>query len=512
MLTAWFALTWFLMSGANSMRPTALQRTYCLFWMYIVSFVALAGVTVLENNFGISGGYFVIIYFGGIFCALLISYLELFTLPRKHIYAEKVASGDSWESETQQGGASIISSRPLTQDGDHPSRRPSRDALRQSEDDDANERTSLLRGDRQGTFSGGYGGTRGQNTDEDSTDEDETLHPSMPPPYPKEQSWSGYLPRWTWLFQLLILTVVPLILAGQVALLMTSSLYQTASDGSAVLTVYLFIAVLSTLLIAPITPFIHRFTYPLPTLLFLICVATTIYNLTAFPFSAESKLKVYFLQQVDLDTGINTVSLTGLMPFVKDIIKALPSAAGQDLACKSPDYTARAGLTKCEWHGIPPNVMDLPADIPPESGYKKWLNYKVSLVKNATNPNTARFTIHANNTRACRILFDRSVSDINVTGFTTDSRFPRVHKGKGSTSLRLWRREWEDKPWEVFVSWEDEEGKGRGLDGKVVCLWSDANRESTIPAFSEARAFMPVWSIPTKLSDGLVEGFKVFKV
>jgi len=95
-----------------------------------------------------------------------------------------------------------------------------------------------------------------------------------------------------------------------------------------------------------------------------------------------------------------------------------------------------------------------------------------------------------------------------------------VHKGKSSMTLRLWRREWENKPWEVFVRWDNattsdkggRKGGGGGLDGKVVCLWSDANDPKTIPAFEEVRMFMPVWSIATKLSEGLVEGSKVFQV
>jgi hypothetical protein len=505
MLAAWFAITWFLLKGADEVRPSALQRAYTLFWMYIGAFIVLAGVTILENNFGIGSGYFMVIYFGGVFVALLISYFELFALPKKVVFAEKMLGGEGWD-----GGASVASSRPLTRDDRSSSRRQSVDALRQSEDDDTNERTSLLRGDRHATFSGGYGGTRGHAMDEGATtDDDEYLHPSMPLPYPKEQAWSGYLPSWTWLLQLLLLTIVPLILIGQVGLLITSSLYQTASDGSSVLTVYLFIAVISMLFIAPTSPFIHRIHWQLPTIIFLICIATAIYNLIAFPFSEHSRLKVYFLQQVDLDTGINHVSLTGLMPFAKSIAEAVPSSAGQNINCSSPDYSARSGLTKCSWQGIPPNPMNLPSAVPPEKYYRTWVSFNATRLKNATNPNTAHFTIEAKNTRACRILFDTPITDVNVTGFGTDPRFPRVHKSKGSESLRLWRRQWDQAPWEVFVTWD---GKGKGLDGKVVCLWSDANDPKSIPAFEEVRMFMPIWSIATKLSDGLVEASKAFKV
>lgn len=338
--------------------------------------------------------------------------------------------------------------------------------------------------------------------------EEEVLAPiTLHEPYGEEQGWSGQLPRWTWLLQFLLLSVVPIILVGQVALLMTSALGQTSSDGSPVSTPYLLFAVLSLLLLAPMTPFLHRFHFPIPTLLFLICIGTMIYNLVAFPFSSNSRLKVYFVQEVDLDSGINEVGLTGLMPYVKDVISAIPSAAGQKPNCSSPGYSARAGLTKCRWHGIPPDVRNghgLPPTISPDRGYKSWLDYNVSLT--APNATSATFYINGKNTRACRLQFDRNITDFNVTGFGTDPRFPRVQK-KGCTSIRLWSREW-DSQWKVHVKWE---GSG-GLDGKVVCLWSDANDPITIPAFTEVMRYMPVWSMATKLSDGLVEGSKVFKV
>jgi len=334
-------------------------------------------------------------------------------------------------------------------------------------------------------------------------------HATLAQPYRDEQAWSGRLPQWTWLLQFLLLAPIPVTIVGQVALLMTSALYQTASDGSPVLTVYLFVAVLSVLLLVPLGPFLHRFHYPIPTILFLICVGTVIYNLVAFPFSPNSRLKVYFIQQVDLDTGINEVSLTGLMPYVRNIIESIPSSAGKTINCNSPDYAARSGLTKCRWKGIPPNAVaedGLPGNVPPEIDYRSWVSFNVTRAVNSSQQ--ARFKISGKNTRACRLLFDRPIEDFNVTGYATDPRFPRVAK-HGCRSIRLWSRQW-DPSWEVNVAWDNE--GGRGLDGKVVCLWSDANNPTTIPAFTEVQRFMPVWSIATKLSDGLVEGSKTFKV
>jgi hypothetical protein len=311
------------------------------------------------------------------------------------------------------------------------------------------------------------------------------------------------------------------ILVGEIALLATSSLHQTTADGSPALPIYLFYAILTLLLLLPITPFIHRFGYPIPLILFLVFCGTLIYNSVAFPFSENARLKVYFVQRVDLDSGINQVSLTGLMPYVRDIASSIPSAAGQELDCGDPDYAARLGLTRCGWSGIPPNVL-IDVDgldgegkgkvpLPPEKTYNEWVTYDVKRLNSTTKGvNEAVITLSGKNTRACRLLFERNIADFNVTGFASDPRFPRVGS-KGCKEIRLWNREWSGS-WEVNLKWESNEEQGDGLDGKVVCLWSDANLAGTIPAWDEVMRFMPKWSVATKLSDGLVEGSKRFKV
>jgi hypothetical protein len=524
MLTAWFALTWFFLRSADATRPSALQRMYSLLWIYSLFYVVLAIDTVAENNYQLAGGYFLVIYFAAIFTALLVSYLELFALPKKTVYAQQMFGYDTQSSVGH-------SSRPLTASHDDHDERPL--LARENDEDDATERTSLLRGDRQTTYGRGYG-SRGRSADEGTITDDGThVDSDLPPPYPGEQRWSGSLPSWTWILQFLLIAPVPIILVGQIALLMSTALHQTAADGNSVITFYLFTAVLSVLLLLPLGPFIHRFHILVPLLLFLICIATLIYNLVAFPFSENSRLKVYFIQRVDLDSGINEVSLTGLQPYVRQIVSTLPSSAGQNIDCANPDYTARSGLSKCSWQGTPPNVLNgagAPNGVPPEKTYATWLSYNVTRVKNATNE--AVFNVRGRNTRACRLLFDRPISDFNVTGYTSDSRFSRIGPN-GCKEVRLWRRGW-GEGWQVRVRWDSDSdkggdgngeedsvdakkrgkngGEGTGLDGRVVCLWSDANDPSTIPAFTEVLNYMPTWSMATKLSDGLVEGYKRFSV
>jgi hypothetical protein len=503
-LSAWFSITWFLLRGADAMRPTALSRTYAILWIYVLAYVILVLDTIAEHNFSLSGGYFLVIYFAAAFSALLISYLEFFALPKKTAYAEIIAATFT----------PTDASRPLTAD-DQPAE--------EDAEPESTERTSLLRGDRQTSFSRSYG-IRRRSLDESTTavDDDTQLDTNLPKPYLREQLWSGKLPSWTWLLQFLLLAPWPVILTGEVALLMTSSLHQTPADGNPVLPIYVFMAILTLLLLLPVSPFVHRFAYPVPLILFLVFCGTLIYSLVAFPFSEGAKLKVYFVQRVDLDSGLNEVSLTGLRPHVRDIAASIPSAAGQNLHCGVPDYAARSGLTKCAWSGVPPNVVPVGlmgetetvkrTPVPPEKTYKKWVKYNVTRVKNSTSKmNEAVFRLSGKNTRACRLLFDRYITDFNVTGFGSDPRFPRVGS-KGCKEIRLWNRQWGGE-WEVNVQWEKgNEEQGDGLDGKIVCLWSDANEVGTIPAWDEVLRFMPRWSVATKLSDGLVEGSKSFKV
>ena len=62
------------------------------------------------------------------------------------------------------------------------------------------------------------------------------------------------------------------------------------------------------------------------------------------------------------------------------------------------------------------------------------------------------------------------------------------------------------------VKWQPQPENGHGLDGRVVCLWSDDNETGVIPALDEIRHFAPNWVAITKYGDGLVEGSKAFLV
>lgn len=505
MLSAWLFVAWFLSRAADFVRPTAFQRTYAHFWMFAGGWLVLVAVAVLEDRFKIAGGYFMVFYFAAIFISTLIAFLELFGLPRKLNYADAVEDhGERTQASPRSN--SMSSGRLLAPPADE--QLPESVEGDGDPQDEATEATSLLRNDRQTTFAH-Y--TSPHQAVDDEAVEDDLSEQKQNRVFGDEQPWSWSLPTWTWLLQFLLVAPIVIILSGQIGLLLTSAMYQTLSDGNSVLTVYMTIAIFAILVLAPLGPFLHRYTFHIPTFLLLVFAGTLAYNLVAFPFSPTNRLKLYFIQTVDLDTGINEVSLTGIGdPYLMETINNLPSSAGRQINCASSS-TGKAGLAKCAWEGLPPRVVPhTHPEVPPRYGYSEWLSFNVS--RNASK-NEASFHLSGRNTRACKIIFNNPISDFTVDGAGEDGRLKRVSE-EGSKEIRLWSRTWE-KPWDVKVRWQVSEGKQageEGLDGRVVCLWSDENETGLIPALDEMRRFAPEWVAITKGDAGLVEGSKAFLV
>ncbi|KAL8831545.1 MAG: hypothetical protein Q9170_005245 [Blastenia crenularia] len=519
MLSAWFFVIWFLSCSIDYLRPSALSRVYSLMWLFSIGWIILIAVTVIERREKIAGGYFLVFYFIAVFLALFIALLEAFGLSRKSKYAEEVSPSNAGITPSHRS-QSISSGQRLMQPSEEQSQQPEDDEPQNVDEEEATERTSLLRNDRHTTFAHYH------HEDATAAGEQAPEESKERKVYLGEQAWSWSLPTWLWLLEFLLISVIPIILTGEIALFLTSSIHQTLADGSSILLPYIAVALFTVLILIPVSPFIHRYTYHIPIFLFLIFIGTLIYNLLAFPFSANNRLKVYFDQRVDLDTGINTVSLTGIKdgPYLQDVIASLPSTAGQEITCI--DSEIRLGLKTCSWQGLAPEVvpsLPLPLGIPPQFGYRNWLSFNVTY-GNYTR-NEARITLSGKNTRACKILFDTPISDFSVEGAGSDKRFEKVSK-EGSKEIRLWSRTWE-KPWHVKVRWKGEDGnspslapnllrhqqkRASGLNGKVVCLWSDANEPGVIPALDEVWMYAPTWATVSKNSDGLVEGSKRFMV
>lgn len=506
MLSAWLFVVWFLSRAADFVRPTALHRAYSLLWMFMGGWVLLVFVTVSEDRFHLAAGYFMVFYYAAIAVATTITFIELFRLPKRLDYADEYEAQLQGHEETVSARRGSMSSRRLLASGtDSTDGQTEENGEEETgQEEEPTESTSLIRGKRASTFAN-Y--TSAAVTGGSDQSEELLEDPKRDRVYGDEQPWSYSLPCWTWLLQFMILAPIAIVFVGQIALLFVSATYQTLSDGSSALTVYIFFAVFSILILAPLGPFMHRYTYHIP--MFLLCVfaGTLIYNLLAFPFSDNNRLKLYFVQRVDLDTGLNKASLAGAThSYLEEVIHSLPSAAGQAIDCSQ--NSTRPDLIECSWTGLPPRTV--PAthpQVPPNYGYTEWLSFNVS-----RKDNEAHFHLVGTNTRACKIRFNRPISDLRIDGAADDRLFKRVSE-EGAREVRLWKRTW-NEPWDVHVRWETggPEWDGKGLDGRVVCLWNDESKTGVIPALDEIRRYAPDWVGITKMGDGLVEGSKSFLV
>lgn len=528
MVTLKFSVFWFIMRGADFARPSALTRGYAYMWMFVLGWILLVVATVGEDRYDISAGYLVVFYEIAIFFALIISLLEQFLLPTKAAYAE---SAHAVHTNVAANSALPDSDQQIAPAPEESSRAPNGDGPNEPA---PTEGTPLLSGDgaddqdhdepRLTTFANyARRSLGGQSSIEPPQGQVDGQSPPFQShfrrlssmfidaenrPYGNEQAWSGKLPRWTWLIQFMVIAPFMIIILGQAALLAVTAINQTGPDGSSLILPFMVVGAFTIFILLPITPTIHRFTHHIPVFLFLVFIGTLIYNLVAFPFSSSNRYKAYFQQTVDLDTGSNEVVFAGLEEFIRPIIDSIPSAAGQHIDCK---YRSTGRRVKyCSYVGIPPVVVPLDVKVPPETQYKDWLSYNVS---RESRTNTAMFTILGKNTKACSIRFDRPVKSVSVHGAGHDDRFEAVPEG-GSKEVKLWHRNW-DEEWKVDVEWPVSEGKGlgdEGMEGRVVCLWSDWNTQGAIPALDEAKRFAPTWVGISKLSDGLVEGSKAFNI
>ncbi|KAK2882570.1 hypothetical protein FQN49_000218 [Arthroderma sp. PD_2] len=486
MLATCVFFAWFTSCVADFARPSALHRAYAFSWIFDIMWILLVVSTVYQKQHGIASSYFIVFYFAAISVATWISYMELFALPTAQEYAHQ-------QSHIQGQAPSPSDGQLLAPSADElPS---NRGATGQDfdpediEDEEPTESTSLLRGQQRTTFAN-YASARGSVDSNITGGANGSTHPGE---HKLEQRWSVNLKSSAWVLQLLIVAPIVIILLGQLGLFLTSATYQIGADGGSQLVIYIGLAALSVLILLPIFPFVHRLTYHIPTFLFFVLIGTLVYNLVAFPFSHSNRLKVAFVQEMDLDTGKNQASLVGVAPYIHDIVYAIPSTTRKDIACTSEGY---GGRTKCSWDGLKPRVVD--------ANYREWISYNVSQPRDSKH---ARFEISGKNTRACKLMFNSPVSDFNVLGSVVDKRIPHTAP-KGVSEIRLWSRNWENT-WTVDVEWAK---KNADRQGKVMCIWSDDNDLRVIPALDEIRNFAPAWAAITKLRDGLVEGSHSFKL
>lgn len=491
MLSLFYFVFWTIMAGANFARPSALHRGYSLIWLFTIAWVFNVINTVFEDRFQIASGYSVVFFHATTFLAVVITLCELFALPTKISFARRVHGAHDAADHGEEHAEEHSEPAPHADN--------SSEAGEDEASDDpapaASETTPLI---GKSTFGAAYRRA--------SAVLDRKFTKEKRGAYGSEQLWSSKLPSWTWIVQFLLFGPFFIILTAQNGLFMVSSVAQTGSDGGSLLLPYLIMAIFSIFLLLPVTPYIHRITHHVPIVLLAVFVGTLIYNLAAFPFSAQNRYKIYFQQKVDLDTGASRVHYVGLREYVEAVVADLPSSMGKELTCDF-NSSPRGGLYDCSYDGsaVPPNVVKTaPSGVPPQKGYDSWLTYEIT--RNGSEEK-ARFEIDAKETRSCAITFAKPISTFRVQGGTDpDERFGGI-LDKDLEKIKLYRRDW-STPWIVDVEWENGDA---GIDGRVVCSWDDVNTPGAIPAFDEGVQFAPPWAAITKLSTGLCEGSKAFK-
>ena len=493
MLSLFYFFFWLIMRGASIIRPSALQRGYAMLWLFAITWILSVVAAVAEDRMQIGAFYFLAFFHTAVFLGLLISFLELFALPSKKDLASQLGNDDEAEEES--------SAR------DSPADTPAQD----DEDEAEATETTPLRAGEQGYGANGettFASTYRRSVSEARASEDPGKRTTSP--YGREQAWSGRLPVWTWFVQFLLLAPIHVILLGNLGLVQTTSMAQTGTDGSSLFVPLLAIGIISMFLLLPLTPFIHRITHHLPLFLLLVCIGTLIYNLVAFPFSVNYRFKFKFQQVVDLDQGTNQVTLYGLEEYLRPVVGAIPTAAGQHIEC-TPDVVPNQKTCSYDATPLPPNLAN-------GTKLDDLVSLKATLAEDGQSVNVV---VDALNTRSCYIESSTPIYEFSVEGGSKHDYLHGEMPSDGLTSVQLWRRKW-DGPWHVQLRLErekSEQSHGQaapepeieelrrsvaGLKLTAQCVWSDANEKHNVPAFHEVVQYMPSWAVVTKRFMGLV--------
>ena len=273
--------------------------------------------------------------------------------------------------------------------------------------------------------------------------------------------------------------------------------------------VYAGAALLSFLIVLPIAPFSLKIHPWVSFVILLASVVSTITGLTAFPFSQDAPLTVFFQQRVTLDTTNPTnqivravTTLSGVPEYIEhSVISQLPSSWGSKIECE-PDLT-RPGLSLCMWDT---DLFPSPGSIPetPSSAPESW----VYLNATRLTPSSALIRVKGTNTRTCKVFFDSwnvTTFDIYEGGDADTPSGMRLQPGyempiEGFSSIAMSSRTW-DKEFAVKVGWDVDAvgGDGKKLRGRVACEWVEYESATIggissggkIPALEELLAFIP---------------------
>jgi len=291
-------------------------------------------------------------------------------------------------------------------------------------------------------------------------------------------------------------------------------------------------ALLSFLIVLPMAPFGFKAHRWVTTILLLTFIVTTIYVWSAFPFSQENPMKVFFQQRVTVDLNDATqapvalTTITGAKQYVQSrIVPQIPSSWGSTVRCTTSTVSKR--LSTCVWQtGLLPSPLGSSSTT---DGRSAWITANAT----RTSSTSAVISVKGTNSRSCRVYFNTPINAFNVyevlpngTSVPSSQKMQPSYPipSEGLTSLWMMGRTW-DRQFTAEVSWmPPADGNGPStFAGQVGCEWSEyesatlglglpANLTGSIPAFEEVLTYLPKWVVATKLSEGLVEVLGSFDV
>ncbi|CAG7846906.1 Vacuolar membrane protease {ECO:0000250/UniProtKB:P38244} {ECO:0000305}; AltName: Full=FXNA-related family protease 1 {ECO:0000250/UniProtKB:P38244} [Serendipita indica DSM 11827] len=324
-----------------------------------------------------------------------------------------------------------------------------------------------------------------------------------------------------WVLEFLVLSVPIAIMTLQLVLVLAAGLGQTLADGSPPLMVYAGITVLTFFALLPIAPFAH-----LLNRLFFIFVAglfvtTFFYNILAFPFSYNRRIKFFYRQHLNLDNGRNTVELLGLQPALRDATFRIPSVRTRTANVtwgKDPDR----GLPSITWQSHSPQLVPFTPHITPLS----MLDELVLSSATRIDADSAVFTVKGKDTKSCVLQFDQNIIDVRVhrrdlvhadahgwSGTVIQKEGPYAIPSHGIPMIKLYGREW-GAEFEVTVRWnstDESQGRHKGWrsflfsrgsarwpkrTGRIGCQWQE-NVDGRFPALDELYEHLPDWATLT---------------
>ncbi|KAG8767687.1 hypothetical protein FRC15_005525, partial [Serendipita sp. 397] len=326
-------------------------------------------------------------------------------------------------------------------------------------------------------------------------------------------------PRNLWLLEFLI-SVIPLsVLVLQLALIVSAALGQTIADGSSPVIVYAGLTALIFFSIVPMVPFAHLISRKVFFTVAFLFIALSAYNLVAFPFSDHKRVKFFYTQNLDLDTGVNHVQLLGVQPALRNALERIPSAKQVEANLTWSTDPVR-GLGEAKWTSLSPRMSSK------EAPYA-WDDLVVSSAKRI-DADVAIFTLRGKKTKSCVMRFDQNVIEVHVRRAGSDRDYTSIpiHDDndmevvpgsdyfmppKGVPLVQLFSREW-DTTFEVKVRWNttavDSEKqslwqtffarreKWPRQTGRIGCQWHE-NIEGRLPALDELFEHLPNWATLT---------------